>query len=338
VIGSTGRATLLKLYEGMVRFRIFDTMLKRWVRQGVLNKAWLGTGEEAVSIGCALALSKGDVIGPMIRNTGACFVMGMPMLDHFSGYLGTTLSKTGGRDLHVGHRDFGVIAPISHVGSLFPVMCGCALGLKKRGSGVALTWVGDGATRTGEVHEAINYAAVEKLPIVVVIQNNKIALGTRTENEVAAPFEDWVRGYGIEPLSVDGNNVLDVFAAAKQAVSLCRKGKGPSVIVADTFRMGGHATHDEAEGRRLLPAEGFINWGQRDPIRCYEAWLVSKAPFNRFNLQTKGKITEKVLKGIEMRVNIDVEEAAEAALVSRETDPPDPGSVGFGVYSGEQDP
>ena len=88
VIGSTGRATLLKLYEGMVRFRIFDTMLKRWVRQGVINKAWLGTGEEAVSIGCAQALNKGDVIGPMIRNTGACFVMGMPMLDHFSGYLG----------------------------------------------------------------------------------------------------------------------------------------------------------------------------------------------------------------------------------------------------------
>ncbi len=328
VISALHEESLLRLYEGMLRFRLFDTMLMRWVRQGVINKAWLGTGEEAVSVGCAQALLPGDVIGPMIRNAGACFEVGMPMLTHFAGYLGTTESGTGGRDLHVGDLAHGVVAPISHVGSLLPVMCGFALAFKLRGEPrVAMTWVGDGATRTGEVHEALNLAAVQRLPIVVVLQNNQIALGTRNEGESAATLASWAAGYGVRVHDVDGNNVLDVHAAAHAAVGACRAGEGPAVIVAETFRMGGHATHDTAEARRLCSEAEFEHWGARDPIGCFEEWLAASELL-------EGDVPKR-LAAIEDAVEAEVEAAAEAARRGAADAAPDPASVALGVYAGE---
>ncbi len=335
VVGHLKRADLLALYEGMVRFRLFDTMLKRWVKQGVITKAWLGTGEEAVSIGCAQALRSGDAIGPMIRNAGACFQMGMPMLDHFSGYLGTTQSLTNGRDLHVGDLSHGVVAPISHVGSLLPVMVGLALGYKLRSKpSVAMTWVGDGASRTGEVHEAVNFAAVQRLPIVIVLQNNRIALGTKNDSESVGRFEDWFTGYGMKVETVDGNNVLDVYGAAKLAVDACRAGDGPVALVANTFRMGGHSTHDEAEARRLFPSEDFEHWGKRDPIRQYGEWLVSSGRLHRGSgRRGQGKATRQALEKVENKVNEDVEAAADVAKAGKLSQQPDPSSVALGVYS-----
>ncbi|MEJ2337691.1 MAG: thiamine pyrophosphate-dependent enzyme [Gemmatimonadales bacterium] len=156
-------ADLLALYRGLLRFRLHDIALQRWVKQGVLSKAWLGTGEEAVTIGAVHALRRegqaGDVVGPMIRNAGACHEMGMSLADMLRGYLATADSPTGGKDLHVGGLEYGIVAPISMVGSLAAVMNGFALAFKKRGEArVSLTWIGDGATKHGEVHEALNFA------------------------------------------------------------------------------------------------------------------------------------------------------------------------------------
>lgn len=280
VVSGLDDPTLLDLYRGLLRFRLHDIALKRWVKQGVISKAWLGTGEEAVAIGAVHALRRhpgGDVVAPMIRNAGACHEMGIPMADLLRSYLGTADAPTGGRDLHMGDLGRGVVAPISMVGAVSTVVNGYALAFRQRSEDrVAMTWIGDGSTKSGEVHEALNFAAVQRLPVVFVIQNNQVALGTRLEqHHRAADFSGWGAAYGMAAHPADGNNVLDVFAAAKLAVEACREGRGPAMILADTFRMGGHATHDEREAREMLDPELFRRWGRRDPVGQYEEYLAS---------------------------------------------------------------
>jgi TPP-dependent pyruvate/acetoin dehydrogenase alpha subunit len=270
--------SLLALYRGLVRFRLHDIALKRWVKRGVISKAWLGTGEEAVTVGAVHALRRypgGDVVAPMIRNAGACHEMGIPMADLLRAYLGTADGPTRGRDLHVGDPARGVIAPVSMVGSVSAVVNGYALSFVRRAEDrVAMTWIGDGSTKTGEVHEALNFAAVSRLPVVFIIQNNQVALGTRLHQHHRAPdFSGWGSAYGMAMHSVDGNNVLDVYAAAVESVAACRAGRGPVMIVAETFRMGGHATHDEHEAREMLDPVLFATWGRRDPVGMYEEFL-----------------------------------------------------------------
>jgi TPP-dependent pyruvate/acetoin dehydrogenase alpha subunit len=332
---------LLALYAGMVRFRLHDIALKRWVRQGVISKAWLGTGEEATTVGAVHALnragSQGDVVGPMIRNAGACHEMGMSVADMLRGYLATADSPSAGRDLHIGGRRYGIVFPISMVGSLAPVMTGYALAFQKlKVPRVGLTWVGDGATKTGEVHEAFNFAAAQRLPIVFVIQNNQVALGTHLQqHHVAADFGEWGRLYGAEAAACDGNHVLDAYAATRWAVDRCRAGAGPVFLSATTFRMGGHATHDEADARKLFSPETFAHWGRRDPIGCYENWLL-EAPLD---LETGGPAeagaardaNAAMLARVEADVTEEVESAAEEALASR-SQMPRPEEAAHGVY------
>jgi len=323
-------ATLLALYKGLLRFRLHDIALKRWVRQGVLSKAWLGTGEEAVTVGSVHALQEGDVIGPMIRNAGAYHEMGMPVADLFRAYLGTADQLTRGRDFHTGDPGRGVLPPISFVGSLVPVMAGMALAFRLREEKrVALTWVGDGASRTGEFHEGFNFAAVQRLPLIVVLQDNGVALGTQRDAHSRASMRDLGAAYGVESANCDGNNVLDVYGAMLEAAEACRDGGGPALVVARTFRMGGHATHDEAEARTLFPAEQFEHWGKRDPVGMYEAYL---AGLSR-PLSEDGDNRE-ILHRIEEKVTAEVEAAAELALASQDGAMPDGSSLLEGVLAG----
>jgi len=316
---------LLRLYEGMVRNRLHDIALKRWVRQGVISKAWLGTGEEAVTIGNVHALEKGDVVGPMIRNAGAAHEKGVPLADMFKAYLGVPDTITQGRDLHTGDPDKGVIPPTSFVASLVPVFAGIALSFRLRGEKrVAMTWVGDGARWTGEFHEGMNLAAAQRVPLVVVLQDNQVALGTRNHAHSRAKCEAMAGAYGVEGMSCDGNNVLDVYTVSRAAVSRCRAGEGPVILTANTFRMGGHATHDEGEARHLFDADLFASWGRRDPIGMYEAWLTSS-----------GGIEAARLTEIEDRVTQEVESAAETALASRGARVVGPEDVSRGVYAEE---
>ena len=162
VVSQLTEEQLLDMYAGMLRFRLHDMTLKRWVKQGILSKAWLGTGEEAVTVGTVHALDrKIDKVGPMIRNAGACHEMGIPVADLLREYLATADSPSEGKDLHVGSMAHGVIAPASQVGALTPVFAGIALAFKQRGErAVGLTWIGDGATKTAAFHEGMNLAAV----------------------------------------------------------------------------------------------------------------------------------------------------------------------------------
>ncbi|OLD57790.1 MAG: hypothetical protein AUI54_01500 [Acidobacteria bacterium 13_1_40CM_2_56_5] len=323
LISSLSPNQLLDMYAGMVRFRLHDITLRRWVKQGILAKAWLGTGEEAVTIGNVHALDrKIDKVGPMIRNAGACHEMGLPLADMLREYLATADSPSHGKDLHVGSMEYGVIAPVSQVAALVPVVAGIALAFKQRGERrVVLTWIGDGATKTTAFHEGMNLAAVLRGPAVYVLQNNQIALGTRLDQHQAGPFTAWSKAYGITAFSCDGNNVLDTYAATKLAADLARSGSGPAIVTAETFRMGGHATHDEAEAREICGAELFEYWGKRDPIGMYESWLEAQG------------VSKTTLDETEQKVIAELAQAEKEALASREKNMPKPETAIAGVYA-----
>ena len=329
-VRALSREALVDLYRGLVRNRLTDIALKRMVRQGVISKAWLGTGEEAATIGPVHALRRpgrpgGDVVAPMIRNAGACHEMGMPIADILRAYMATEDGPNRGRDGHYGAPGRGVIPPVSHVGDMVPVILGVALSLRARGlDGVALTWIGDGTTKAGVTHEGLNFAAVRRAPAIFIIQNNQVALGTRLDQHHLATergFADWPRAYGAWGGVFDGNNVLDAYALTALAVERCRRGEGPALLVAETFRMGGHATHDEAEARRTFPAELFASWGRRDPVALYEEYLVEEG------------VTRDALAAIEGEVEREVARAEEEALASRQARMPAPEGAVEGVYA-----
>jgi len=351
IIDQIGPPLLIALYEGMLRNRLHDIMLKRWVKQGIASKAWLGTGEEATTIGAVHALDRGteidgtrtDVVGPMIRNAGACHEFGMSVADMLRGYLGTADSPTRGRDLHIGNLGKGVLAPISPVGIMVPVAAGIALGFKMRKQArVALAFIGDGSTKAGPFHEGLNFAAATRLPLIVIIQNNQVALGTRLDQYNRAAFLDYIGAYGVEGWGFDGNNVLDAYAAVKIAADRARcldkSDRGPFLLVSETFRMGGHATHDEREARKTFPSQLFQYWGKRDPIGLYETYLI----YGDLNLETgqrgrQGAFTEtnaRLLGRIEEGVVAEVEEAAGEALESARLQMPTPESAAQGVFAG----
>ncbi|MCS6805087.1 MAG: thiamine pyrophosphate-dependent dehydrogenase E1 component subunit alpha [Acidobacteriota bacterium] len=338
---------LLDLYRGLLRHRLHEIALFRWVKQGIISKAWLGTGEEAVTIGAVHALNRErfegtepyDYVLPMIRNGGACHEMGMPMSSIFKTYLGTGDSPSRGRDVHLGDVRYGVIPPISHIGDMVPVAAGIALGFKYKGQPrVALTWIGDGGTKTGAFHEGMCCAAAFHVPLIVIVQNNQIALGTRLEVHHKGDFMALHKAYGFEGAAMDGNNVLDVYAATKIAADHVRSGGRPYLLVAETFRMGGHATHDVSDARRIIPPEEFAYWGKRDPIGMYETYLIeSHLDLAEAGDGLKGKKlaarNAAVLQRIEAEVEAEVEAACQEAQRSAIECPPNPDELLDAVYS-----
>jgi pyruvate dehydrogenase E1 component alpha subunit/2-oxoisovalerate dehydrogenase E1 component alpha subunit len=325
----------LAIYRGLLRNRLSDIALKRMVRQGVISKAWLGSGEEATTIGPVHALRRGaggDVVAPMIRNSGACHEMGMPIADILRAYMATADGPSRGRDGHYGNLATGVVAPISHVGDMVPVIAGIALSFQMRGEDrVALTWMGDGTTKTAAAHEGLNFAAVRRVPAIYIIHNNQVALGTRLDqhqvlDEDRGAFADWPKAYGVWGGVFDGNNVLDAYALTALAVERCRRGEGPALLIAETFRMGGHATHDEAEARRTFDGDMFTRWGRRDPIGLFEEHLVDAG------------VKRPTLEAIESDVESEIEEAEAAAMASRRERMPAPESALEGVYASGHPP
>jgi len=329
---------LIDLYKHLLQTHLHDITLKRWVKSGRISKAWLGCGEEAVTVGNVAALEKGDIIGPMIRNAGGCLIKGMPLEMALGYYLGVADTPSAGRDLHAGSLAYDVITPISHVAALVPVCTGLSMANKYKGSDrVVLTWIGDGSTRCGEFHEGINFAAVQHLPCIFVLQNNQIALGTKYDDHYKVGLDTMAEAYGVIGVTADGNNVVDVYRATRKALHLCREGKGPVLMTVNTFRMGGHASHDEAEARQLFDDEIFSYWGKRDPIACYEEFLVNFS-YGLTNAQ-KGQIGQfakdnrKQLKIIENEVENNCQHAADKALTNLENRIPQVSSVIDGVYA-----
>jgi len=242
--------------------RRLDEQLSSLYRQGkVVGGVYVSTGQEAISVGTAFALEPQDVVAPMIRNVGTLLVRGYRPRDLFLQYMGRKDGPTGGRDAntHFGDMKRGVVAPISMLGEMVPVLAGVALAAKLRGEKrVALNYVGDGTTSAGPVHEGMNFAAVQRLPLVIIAENNGWAYSTPTVKQMAIhDIALRAKAYGMSAVVVDGNDVLAVYEATRSAVKRAREGHGPTLIEAKTMRMRGHAEHDDA---RYVPKDVFEEW------------------------------------------------------------------------------
>src|SRR5271168_5400877 len=273
------REQQLDLYRFMLLDRIVeDTMTKLFRQNKIVGGLYSSLGQEAISVGSTYALEKRDWIAPMIRNIGGLLVKGVPPRDIFTQHMAKYTSPTLGKDgtSHFGDlKNLHIVSPISMLGDLIPVMAGVAIGARYLGQKiVTMTWIGDGGSSTGVFHEGLNFAAVQRAPLLLIIENNQWAYSTPVSRQVPITnLADRAKAYGITSYGVDGNDVVAVYTTAKEAVDRARAGEGPILIEAKTMRMRGHAQHDPAE---YVPKEMFEYWKQRDPIELYEKFLLGK--------------------------------------------------------------
>jgi len=240
------------------------------LRQGKLTKWFSGIGQEAIAVGVVAALEKDDWILPMHRNLGVFTGRGLDLSRLFRQLLGKDgFTKGRDRTFHFGHLPARVVGMISHLGSMLPVACGLALAAQRRGEArVAAAFVGDGATSEGDFHEALNLAAVWKLPVLFVIENNQYGLSTPASEQYACrDLADRGAGYGVPGVVVDGNDLVAVMSAVEAAATRGRRGDGPSLLEFKTFRMRGH---EEASGTAYVPKQLFEEWERRDPVTRFE--------------------------------------------------------------------
>ncbi len=270
-----------------------DMMVKLFRQNKIVGGLYSSLGQEAVSVGTAYALEKKDWLAPMIRNIGALLVKGVPPRDVFMQHMAKYDSPTKGKDgtSHFGDlENLHIVSPISMLGDLIPVMTGVAMAGRYLGQKiVAMTWIGDGGSSTGVFHEGLNFAAVQKAPFVLVLENNQWAYSTPVKRQV--PLEnlaDRAKAYGISSYTVDGNDVVAVYITAQEAVDRARNGEGPILIEAKTFRRLGHAQHDPAE---YVPKGMRAYWEARDPILLYEKFLSSEKLLDE---NSKKEIDDKI--------------------------------------------
>jgi len=307
--------TALRLHEAMLLTRLAEERLVKLFRQGqTLGSIYRSLGQEATACATAMALGPDDVIAPMIRNLGSMFVRGATPLELFLQYLGRATGPTGGREHnnHFGSVARGILAPTSMLGALIPVMAGVALSFRQKGEArVAMTWIGDGGSSTGAFYEGLNFAVVQKVPLIVVGESNGYAFSTPPDRQMAGRMS--ARSQGAFTLTVDGNDAAAVYAASAQAREYCLEGKGPVFLVCETFRMKGHAEHDD---QRYVDPGLLAQWATKDPLPRFEAWLAHRgwAP----------------APGLQARLEAELLAAAETALVAPW---PDPTTLDSGVFS-----
>lgn len=299
---------LVQLYRHLYVPRAIEEKMLRLIRQGRISKWFSGYGQEAIAVGCTLALDDRDYILPMHRNTGVWTTRGLPMRPLFCQLMGKEGGYTKGRDrtYHFGLPEKRIVGMISHMAAMLPVACG--LGLASRLAGddfVALCFAGDGGTREGDFHEAMNLASVWSLPVIFVVENNGYGLSTPTEHAVA-PFDiaDAAVGYAMPGIVADGNDLLEVLDVVRAAATRARSGEGPTLIEMKTFRMRGH---EEASGTWYVPEDRFEAWKPYDPVRRMARRILDD-----------GLLTEDELDAIHQEIIEEVEEAAEFAIAQPE--------------------
>ncbi len=292
----------LELYYFMRLNRELEEQMVRLFRQNkIVGGLYSSLGQEAISVGTAYALGPGDWIAPMIRNIGALLVRGYKprdiMTQHMARYTSPTLGKDG--TSHFGDlKSRHVISPISMLGDLIPVMTGIAMAGRYLGQKiVTMTWIGDGGTSTGVFHEGLNLAAVQKAPLVLIVENNQWAYSTPVGKQaVPRDLADRAKAYGVRSAIVDGNDVVAVERTTREAVDQARAGNGPVLIEAKTMRMRGHAQHDAAE---YVPKRAVEEWKQRDPLDRYEKFLSAG---KLWDVKTKKEIDERIAREIQADV------------------------------------
>jgi 2-oxoisovalerate dehydrogenase E1 component len=278
---------LRHFYRSLLLPRMIEEKMLVLLRQGRLSKWFSGIGQEAIATGVVSALEPGDYVLPMHRNLGVFTGRDLDLPRLFRQLFGREGGFTKGRDrtFHFGHLDKGIVGMISHLGAMLPVACGLALAAQLRGDKrVAAAFTGDGATSEGDFHEALNLAAVWKLPVLFVIENNHWGLSTPVHEQYACrTLADRGIGYGMPGIVVDGNDLLAVVRAVRRGAERARRGDGPTLLEFKTYRMRGH---EEASGTDYVPQERLEEWAKKDPLRRYEAFLVENRLFGENDFAT----------------------------------------------------
>ncbi len=259
------------LYYMLLTRRLEEHLVGLFKEGKISGGLYSSLGQESISVGTTYALEKEDVVSPVIRNIGSVLIKGYAPKDIFCQYLARADGPTKGKDttLHFGEIERGTVAPISILGPLIPIMAGVALaGRIQKKMRVSLTYIGDGGASTGDFHEGINFASVQRLPLICVIENNQYAYSTPVskQSRVADLAKRGV-GYGIHTAIVDGNDVVAVYEATRKAREICLQGEGPFLMECKTFRVKGHAEHDDPS--KYVPREIFEEWRKKDPVDRY---------------------------------------------------------------------
>jgi len=318
------RDQLLEIYYYLRLTRTLEERLVALYRQTkVIGGLFRSLGQEGESVASAYALERGrnkDILSPLIRNLGSMLVMGAQPVEILRQYMAKAESPTRGRELNVHFNDLekGYLGQISHLGDMIPVMAGIALTFKmRREPRVGLVYIGDGGTSTGTFHEGLNFAAVQRLPLVVIGEYNHWAYSTPPEKQFAVKdLAEKAKGYGVPAVTVDGNDVFAVYEATKFAVDRARRGKGVHFIEVKTYRRKGHAEHDD---QHYVPKEDLDRWAtENDPVDRY-----------RQRILAAHVVTQADVTAIDDRVRVEVDQATDACV----NEPlPDAESALPGVY------
>jgi TPP-dependent pyruvate/acetoin dehydrogenase alpha subunit len=311
----------IEIYRWMLLNRKMETALENLYKQGkVVGGVYFGLGQEACSCASAYALHKDDWLAPMIRNQGSLLVRGFSPRDIMMQYMAKAGSPTKGRDAssHFGDiHERNVVAPISTLGDLIPVVAGVALGARLQARNIAaMTYIGDGGQSTGVTYEGINFAAVQNLGLVLLVENNLWAYSTPADMQFhVKDLAERAIAYGIPGVIVDGTDACQVYDAAHEACDRARRGQGPTLIEAKMMRMKGHAIHDAAE---YVPKLLFDYWRKRDPIARFEDYLLKKKWLSPAE-------NRELITGVDQELEADRDFAVASVM-------PEPESAAGGVY------
>lgn len=282
-----------------------ETRIERVLyRQGkIVGGVYVGRGQEAIGVGSAIQLMEGDIVFPSHRDFSSFLVRGIALRDILLNWMGRASGPTRGRDntLIVPDLERGVIPYISHLGDTLPVACGVAMALQRRRKAkVVLVHFGEGTTSRGDVHEAMNWAGVMRLPVIFICNNNGYAYSTPTKKQYAVENLS-VRGpaYGMPGETIDGNDVLAIHTTVGEAIARARQGQGPSFIECKTFRMTGHSAHDMAD---YVPQSLMQEWAKKDPIARFEKVLLNRRA-----------LTQECIQEIDRTVLADTDRAVDEA-------------------------
>ena len=294
-------STYIDLYTSMLLPRMIEEKMLILLRQGKISKWFSGIGQEAISVGVTKALEKDEYILPMHRNLGVFTSREIPLFRLFSQWQGKANGFTKGRDrsFHFGTKEYNIVGMISHLGPQMGVADGIALhNLLENNKKVTVVFSGEGGTSEGDFHEALNVASVWNLPVIFVIENNGYGLSTPTNEQFNCKnISDKGVGYGIESMTLDGNNIIEVYSKIKELRKKIIKKPQPVLIEFKTFRMRGH---EEASGVKYVPEDLMKKWSKKDPIINYENFLIDSSILTSSDVK---KIKQKISKKIE--INLD---------------------------------